>query len=471
MILTVLILSSACESQTSPNTPGQIPAATLPASPNTPVVAQPTPPPTTTQPTTSNSDEAIRIARAEMERDVYKQAWQESQKSFDNIKWVIQIALTAIGLILAIFGLVLFKNTKEFKEAVADARKACEKAEEWEEKARITCNKIDDLVKEKLTEIEKKNEEQVKNATEKIDKRAENKLKEVEGRVKIKLEQIEKQGNKSITDILIQAQNETLASKHWSDALNLDNQGKYDEACDKYAEIVKLRPEDYWAYFNWGNSLYDLAMLKRDEKLFEQACQKYEQALKVNPHMDEMYNNWGIALGQWAKLKCDEKLFEQACQKFEQANSSFDYKIYTSWGIVLGDWAQLKCDEKLFEQAFQKYEQSVRIKPNIHETYVAWGATLINWAKIKGGKTERENLLKQAEEKNLKAESLKKGSGAYNFACMYALKSNKEECRKWLLVGQEAGTLPTRDEAMKDSDLESVRDEAWFKEIKWKGER
>jgi tetratricopeptide (TPR) repeat protein len=388
---------------------------------------------------------AIRIARAEMERDEYRQAWQECERSFDNIKWVVQVALTAIGLILALFGLIIFKNTREFKEAVTDARKACEKAEEWEEKART--------------------------AFEKIDARVESKLKEIDERVKIELKQVENRGKESIQDIINQTQTETLRCKLWSNALNLDMKGKYDEACDKYAELVKLRPEDYLAYFNWGNSLYDLAMLKRDEKLFEQACQKYEQVLKVNPHMDETYNNWGIALGQWAKLKGDEKLFEQACQKFEQAKSPFDYKIYTNWGIVLGDWAKLKEDEKIFEQSCQKYEQSVRIKPNIHETYVAWGATLINWAKIKGGKTERENLLEQAEEKSLKAESLKDGEGAYNLACIYVLRGDKGKCREWFLTGQEAGTLPTRDQAMKDSDLDSVRDETWFKEIKWKGEK
>lgn len=80
-------------------------------------------------------------------------------------------------------------------------------------------------------------------------------------------------------------------------------------------------------------------------------------------------------------------------------------------------------------------------------------------------------MLKQAEEKELKMESLKKGSAAYNLACIYALRGNKEECRKWLLTGQEAGTLVTRDHAMKDSDLDSVRNEPWFKEIKWKGEK
>jgi tetratricopeptide (TPR) repeat protein len=414
VILAVLIISSACKSQSSPNMPSEPAAVTLPASPNTPAVVEPTPPPTTIQPTLSHSDETIRIARTELERDTYNQAWKECQKSFDNIKWVIQIALTAIGLILALFGLVIFKNSREFREAVSDARKACEKAEEWEEKARNTCNKIDDLVKTKLAEIEKKNEEQVKNATEKIDTL-----------VKAKLEE----STKKIDD---KSENEKRISELWYSALKLDMKGKYEEAQDKYAELANLRPDDYWNYKNWGISLFYLAKIRNDRLLFEQACRKYEQAVKVKPDMHEAYYNWGIALGNLAMLKGNEELFKEACGK---------------------------------------YAKAIEIKPDEHEAYNGWAGCLIEFAKIKIGTPEYEGLLKEAEEKALKAESLKKSSAIFNLACIYALRGNKKECRKWLLAGQEAGTLPTKDEAIKARDFDSVKDEAWFKEIKWEGEK
>ncbi len=83
----------------------------------------------------------------------------------------------------------------------------------------------------------------------------------------------------------------------------------------------------------------------------------------------------------------------------------------------------------------------------------------------------RGRPLKQAEGKCLKAESLRKGSSAYRLARIYALRSDKEQCRKWLLTGQEAGTLPERDYAMKESDLGKVKNEPWFKEIKWQVEK
>lgn len=207
------------------------------------------------------------------------------------------------------------------------------------------------------------------------------------------------------------------------------------EASEKYAEIVKLKPDDYVAYNNWGACLSEIARIKSDEKPFDQANQKFEQAV------------------QRVHIESDK------------------YPIYCNWGVALAEWAKLEDNEKLFEQACQKYEQAVRIIPNRPEVYDNWAGTLIHWSKLKIGKPEYDGLLKQAEEKGLKAESLKSGCAAYKLAKIYARRNDEERCKIWLLVGQETGTLPTREHAMKDSDLDSVRNEAWFKEIKWKGEK
>ncbi|MCJ7778440.1 MAG: tetratricopeptide repeat protein [Sedimentisphaerales bacterium] len=436
VILTVLVLSSACKSQSSPNTPAQIPSATLPASPNTPTVVQPTPPPKTIQPTTSHSDEATRV-----ERDAYKEVVKAHQETLNTIKWAIGI----IGpLILVLVGYVVFKNNKEYKDALEqakearnDAKEACKDARHWESES--------------------------KRILENIDKQ-----------VKAELETIEKRGKESVREIVAQTQTEIRRGELWSNALNLDNKGKYDEASDKYAELVKLRPDDYLAYTSWGTSLVDWARLKKDEKLFELACQKFQQATSINPHMRDAYCNWGAALEEWAEIKDDEKLFEQACQKSEQAINIDPnmYEAYINWGSALGYIGKLKNDEKLLEQACQKYEKAIKIKPDKYEAYNNWGNAFLELAKLKKSTPERYgNLLKQAEEKCLKAESLKKGSAAYNLACIYALRGDKGKCREWLLTGQEASMLPPRDHAMKDNDLASVRNEPWFKEIKWKGEK
>jgi hypothetical protein len=78
-------------------------------------------------------------------------------------------------------------------------------------------------------------------------------------------------------------------------------------------------------------------------------------------------------------------------------------------------------------------------------------------------------LLTEAKDKCLEAESIKTGSAAYNLACVYSLLGDKAQCQKWLKVGEKAETLPTRNHAMSDTDLETVRNEEWFKQIHWAG--
>jgi tetratricopeptide (TPR) repeat protein len=413
------------------------------------------------------------------------------------------VIVTLIGiigtLVLALMGYALFKDKREYENAVKGAEKACEKAEQWEEKARNTFEKIDSL----FHEIEIKSDKQARSNAEKL-----NVL------VKAKLDDIEAKAQKSTQQMDAKALEQIHIAELLSNAFRLNSEGKYDEACDKYAEIIKFRPEDFSVYNYWGISLCNLAKIKNDKKLFEQAYQKYEQAIKIKPDMYEAYNNWGNALGNWAKLKGDEKLFEQACQKYEQAikikpdmyeaynnwgialcglaglkndenplvqacdklERSFkikpnEYLLYVIWGGVLGLRAKFKRDETLFNQAVHKLEEAIRINQIRPEAYDCWASILLYLAQIKIGTPEYEGLLKQAEEKALKAESLKIGFAAYNLACVYARRGKKEECRKWLLVGQEAGTLPRKDHATKDSDLDSVKNEPWFKEIKWKGEK
>jgi tetratricopeptide (TPR) repeat protein len=355
--------------------------------------------------------------------------------------------MSAIGIILALFVYITYKETKKLEETGAKAQQACNNAEQWEEKART--------------------------AFKKTETRAESTLEQIDRQVKVKLEQIEKRGEESIKKIDDKSEIERRISELWNTALRLYNKGKYEEACDKYAEIVKLEPDRHEAYNNWGNALGDWARIKGDEKLFEQSCQKFEMAIKFKPNTHEAYYNWGIALADWAEIKGSEELFKDACDKYAKAIEIKPnyYKAYCNWGNALTSWARIKNNEELLKEACSKYAKAIEIKPDFHEAYNNWANVFIEWSKLKIETPEHDRLLKQAEEKALKAESLKKGEGAYNLACVWALRGNKGECRKWLLAGQEAGTLVTRDHAMKDKDLDSLKNEQWFKEIKWKGEK
>ena len=70
------------------------------------------------------------------------------------------------------------------------------------------------------------------------------------------------------------------------------------QACDKYAEAVRIKPDSYPAHFNWGLALLTWASLPGADAvhLYEQAADKYQKAAEIKPDVCEAYNNWAAAL-------------------------------------------------------------------------------------------------------------------------------------------------------------------------------
>jgi len=185
--------------------------------------------------------------------------------------------------------------------------------------------------------------------------------------------------------------------------------------------------------------------------------------------------NWGLALAKWGDLGGPdaEKHYREACEKFQRATEIKldEHKAFNSWGLALEKWADIGGSEaeNRYQLACEKYQKAIEIDPMAYEVFDNCGVAFLSWAQLKDGQ-EREKLYQEAEEILLRAEAIKRGEGAYNLGCLFALRNNEEKCKYWLKVGEEAKTLPTREEAMKDEDLASVRDKDWFKAIRWKGE-
>jgi tetratricopeptide (TPR) repeat protein len=205
----------------------------------------------------------------------------------------------------------------------------------------------------------------------------------------------------------------------------LYNTGRAEEGAKKYQQTVTIKPDMHEAYYNWGTDLGKLAQTKTGDEadaLYREAFEKYQQAVTIKPDYHEAYNNWGTDLGKLAQTKT-------------------------------GDEA-----EALYCEAFEKYQQAVTIKPDFHEAYNNWGLALGHLAQMKTG-DEAEVLYQEAYEKYQKA--IKLGGGYYNLACLYAVRSDRENAILYLeqcLANKEQ----TVDYVKQDKDWDAYRTDSDF---------
>ncbi len=183
------------------------------------------------------------------------------------------------------------------------------------------------------------------------------------------------------------------------------------------------------SFGRWGDALTEQARTRQGEKadrLFDQAYAKYQAALKIKPNDHYAFNKWGCTLSAQARTKHGEQA------------------------------------DRLFEEAYEKYQAALKIKPDMHEAFNNWGATLSDQAKTRQGE-QRSELLLEAQGRLMEGERIQEGSCAFNLACVAALLGREDDCQRWLLAAMKHGELTA--EEMGDSDLDSVRDRPWFKEI------
>jgi tetratricopeptide (TPR) repeat protein len=81
--------------------------------------------------------------------------------------------------------------------------------------------------------------------------------------------------------------------------------GRFNEAIDKFAQVVRNDPQHLNALINWG------AALSRSGKPLE-AIPKYQQAIAQDPNNAEAYYNWGVALERLG-------IHEEALDKYDKA--------------------------------------------------------------------------------------------------------------------------------------------------------
>ena len=251
----------------------------------------------------------------------------------------------------------------------------------------------------------------------------------------------------------------------------------YNRAFGKFQKAIEIYSNLYTVFNNWGSALGRYAETKAGNEannLYNQAFEKIQKAIEIKPDYYEAYYNWGTYLGNLAKIKEKkeaENLYIQVFGKFQKAIEikPDGYQAFHNWGTTLGDLAETKKGKEatnLLNQAIEKFQKAIEIKPNFHETFHNWGNILGKLAKTKEG-IEAEKLYEQAFEKFQKAVDL--GGKVYNLACIYAIKSDKENALFYLNRSLEKDEVKV-DFVKEDEDWKNyLEDEDFIKLLKKHG--
>ncbi|MBI3679702.1 MAG: hypothetical protein HY235_04835 [Acidobacteria bacterium] len=239
-----------------------------------------------------------------------------------------------------------------------------------------------------------------------------------------------------------------------------------------YAFLSQDRESRPIAMNNWGNALSDQAKTKSGEeagRLFEEAGRKYAEAIRLKPDNPEALSNWGAGLLGQAKTKSGEeagRLFEEAGRKCAEAirlKPDYPEALY-NWGNALVGQARTKSREeagRLFEEAGRKYAEAIRLKPDDPKALSNWGGALLDQAQTKSGE-ERNQLMQEARQKLIEAERVLAGAGAFNMACLEALAGDAKEAVRWLRVLDSFGERISKARLAAEKDFDGVRGQPDF---------
>jgi cytochrome c-type biogenesis protein CcmH/NrfG len=271
---------------------------------------------------------------------------------------------------------------------------------------------------------------------------------------------------------------------NWGNALSYQANQKQGEEADrlfasayeKYAESLRIKPDKHEAYSNWGSSLSDQANQKKGEeadRLFALAYTKCADSLRIKPDQHEAYLNWGNALLYQASQKQGkeaDRLFALAYEKYAESLriKPDQHKAHCNWGLALTQQAVRNRDveaDRLFALAYEKYENALRIVPGQTLTLGNWGITLIRQSLIVTDPERVKALRRAAREKLLLAHEIEPNRTAYNLACLNALESNAPEALQWLagaFSNESQRHLVTQARIAAESDFDNIRNDPDF---------
>jgi tetratricopeptide (TPR) repeat protein len=170
--------------------------------------------------------------------------------------------------------------------------------------------------------------------------------------------------------------------KTFAEGATLTNEGKYDEAIEKFNAVLVEIPKCFDCYNNLG-TIYSR---KQD---WEKAEAAFKKTIELSPDNVEAYN--GLA-----NVYNAQKKFKEAQAMSAEANKRMSAGGAVGNPAALYNAAVISWNSNDFQKAFELLTQAVKVDPAHADSHFMLGRVLINLGKLGEAATEFETYLKLA---------------------------------------------------------------------------
>ncbi|MGA9993983.1 MAG: tetratricopeptide repeat protein [Pyrinomonadaceae bacterium] len=239
-----------------------------------------------------------------------------------------------------------------------------------------------------------------------------------------------------------------------------------------YRKAIELNPNDAYAYNSLG------ILLGKDEARQEEAEAAFRKAIELNPNYAEAYHNLGYLVSK------DEARQKEAEELYYRKAIELNPNLATTY-YCLG--YLLSKDEARQEEAEAAFRKAIELNPNYADAYHNLGNLLRytnraaeaipfceramqlepekpNYPLALAGIYKKLGQKSKSKQFSAQARELMRPDDWYNLACLESVYGNTDAAIKNLRRAVQKD-LFNRDWAMRDPDLEWIRDDPRFKQI------
>ena len=201
--------------------------------------------------------------------------------------------------------------------------------------------------------------------------------------------------------------------------------------------------------------------------LLDKALRDLDKAIEIDPSGSDALTNRADCYVILLELEKDSKQRENLAIKAMQEYDTVLKKDPKHFGALHGRGLLLCTMANVEQDSMKAKDMLIRASLDLNGALVEREdqrvsnnlGTLFTRLGVLADDKDKESYFKQAEELFYKSEMIKPGNGAYNLACLAALRGEEEHCIEWINKSRELNVnWPGADHFLRDKDFETLKD-------------